>query len=406
MLKGGVCAVGFLLVSFCKVSSTYPVETYVQNLIKEKILSACAPVFVYGTTSQDRENSSLLQKALLAGIPAFSYVKDGTDASSLDHTNGAKPLPVQDDATWQQLLSRENEAGRLQDDAFEKENEAAREAIESIEESAAATGASSVFIPHERQVICDLENYRDFSALFEAFYAMDSNTMIGTKQLNLDSLLEPEVTIRKEEPGPQILIYHTHSQEGFADSVPGDASTTIVGAGEKLARLLTEEYGYSVLHHTGEYDVATRDGAYNRSLPALEQILEEYPGIQVIIDLHRDGIASDRRLMVELDGRPTAQFMFFNGLSRTKNTGDIEYLYNPYQAQNLALSFRLQLAANEYYPGLARKIYLNGYRYNMHLRPSILIELGAQTNTVEEIMNAVDPLAHILNLVFSGQTAQ
>ena len=70
------------------------------------------------------------------------------------------------------------------------------------------------------------------------------------------------------------------------------------------------------------------------------------------------------------------------------------------------MSFRLEMAAGEFYPGLTRKIYLNGYRYNMHLRKSLLIELGAQTNTVEEIMNAIDPLAHILDLVLSGESTQ
>lgn len=64
----------------------------------------------------------------------------------------------------------------------------------------------------------------------------------------------------------------------------------------------------------------------------------------------------------------------------------------------------MQLKAMEYYPKLTRKIYLKGYRYNMHLRPrSLLVELGAQNNTVEEAMNACEPLAHILHLVLSGE---
>ena len=43
----------------------------------------------------------------------------------------------------------------------------------------------------------------------------------------------------------------------------------------------------------------------------------------------------------------------------------------------------------------------------MHLKPRyLLVELGAQNNTVEEAMNACDPLAHILDLVLSGQTRQ
>ena len=92
----------------------------------------------------------------------------------------------------------------------------------------------------------------------------------------------------------------------------------------------------------------------------------------------------ETKLVMDLDGRPTARFMFFNGLSRTKKTGNISYLYNENQEDNLAFSFQMQMAAAQYYPGLTRKIYLKGYRYNMHLRPRyLLVELGAQNNTVE-----------------------
>ena len=109
------------------------------------------------------------------------------------------------------------------------------------------------------------------------------------------------------------------------------------------------------------------------------------------------------KLVMDLDGRPTARFMFFNGLSRTKKTGDISYLYNENQEGNLAFSFQMQLMAAQFYPGLTRKIYLKGYRYNMHLKEKyLLVELGAQNNTVEEAKNACDPLAHILDLVLDN----
>lgn len=396
--------------------------------IKEHVLSLCTPVFSFVMKDNTCDYENYFEEALLAEVPFFSY--------SYEESMG--DLPMQDETTWQKLLA-ENEvkAGNVanQDDATDLNeadlnmagsvsvNETAggweEQKAEDVEEAMTLAEAFLMenenakvlqpddylyeFIPHERQRIFNMDDYGEFSDLFKTFYAMDSNTMIGKEQLNVDTLLEPNVTIDKTAPGPQILIYHTHSQESYADSVPGDKSTSVIGAGDKLTKLLTENYGYSVLHHTGEYDVEDRDSAYSRSLPALEKILEENPSIQVIIDLHRDGVAADRKLAIDLDGRPTAQFMFFNGLSRTKNTGDIDYLYNPYQSDNLALSFQMQLAADEYYPGLARRIYLNGYRYNMHLRPSLLIELGAQTNTVEEIMNAVDPLAHVLDLVFSGK---
>lgn len=242
-----------------------------------------------------------------------------------------------------------------------------------------------------------------YNELVSNFYAIDNTTYLKEDYMNLDSLLHQDLSVNKDSKGPQILIYHTHSQETFVDSVPGDPSTSIVGAGEKLAKLLSEEYGFKVLHHTGEYDVESRDYAYTNSLPALEEILAQNPDIEVIIDLHRDAVREEQKLVMDLGGRPTARFMFFNGLSYIRKKGEISYLENEYIQDNLAFSFQAQVAANEYYPGIARKIYLKAYRYNLHLRPrSMLIELGAQTNTVEEIMNACEPLAHIISIVLGG----
>lgn len=246
------------------------------------------------------------------------------------------------------------------------------------------------------------ENLRDYEFVMEHFYTVDASTSpVALKEP--DKLLATDCTVDKSKEGPQILIYHTHSQEAFADSVSGDTTTTIMGAGARLAELLREEYGYSVYHHTGTYDVNSRDDAYAVAAPAIEEILNEYPQIQVIIDLHRDGVAENRHLVQEVQGIPMAQFMFFNGLSYSNKSGDLDYLPNEHLAENLALSLKMGIAANEYYPGLVRNNYLNAYRYNMHYRAkTLLIELGAQTNTVEEIMNSCEPLAHVLDMVLSG----
>lgn len=261
------------------------------------------------------------------------------------------------------------------------------------------------FTPHEKVREVTMEEMGDYDSLVKNFYIIDPSTMAGSNQLKAETFLSRDLSINKDagEDGPQILIYHTHSQEGFSDSRAGDPETSIVAVGEELTRILTQDYGYQVLHHNGEYDKKTRDDAYSKALPEIEEILRENPSIQVVIDLHRDEVPEGTRLVQEIDGKQTARFMFFNGLSRTKKTGDLDYLYNVYQEENLAFSFQMQLKAMEYYPGLTRKIYLKGYRYNMHLCPrSLLIELGAQNNTLEEAMNACGPLAHILDLVLSG----
>ncbi len=278
------------------------------------------------------------------------------------------------------------------------ENEAA--SMEQTQENAVQ---NTTFVRHELQNDVDLQAFSNYETLVDYFYTIDGNTMAGSDQLDVNKLMGKDLTLSKESEGPQILIYHTHSEEAFADSVPGDVGTTIVGVGEHLSEILRNEYGYEVLHHTGQYDVETRDDAYSNSLPDIERVLAENPSIEVIIDLHRDSMPEETKLVMDLDGRPTARFMFFNGLSRTQKTGNIAYLYNENLEENLAFSFQMQLKATEYYPGLTRKIYLKGYRYNMHLRPrTTLVELGAQNNTVNEAMNACDPLAHILDMVLSG----
>lgn len=248
----------------------------------------------------------------------------------------------------------------------------------------------------------NLAAYETTEDFIKAFYTVDNVTAAVPELFDLEVLSGMDMTMKQGNDKPQILIYHTHSQEAFSDSALGDVDTTIVGAGELLKNILSKEYGYNVIHHTGEYDVPSRDYAYSKALPALEKILEENPSIEVVIDLHRDGVAETTHLVTDLNGVKTAKLMFFNGLSYTKKNGPIGYLENKNLQENLAFSFQMQRAANEYYPGLTRKNYLNGYRYNMHLRgKSLLIELGAQTNTVEEIKNAIGPLAHILDIVLS-----
>ncbi len=244
---------------------------------------------------------------------------------------------------------------------------------------------------------------QDFDYLRQNFYQVDNTTTIGSSQLDVEKLLGTDLTLAENVDGPQILIYHTHSQEGYADSVEGDANTSVVALGAELSRVLEEKYGIQVLHHTGQYDVPDHANAYANALPNLEQILAENPSIEVVIDLHRDGVSATTHFVTEVNGKQTAQIMFFNGLSRTTSQGDLSYLPNPNIQDNLAFSFQMQLAAAEYYPGFTRKIYLKGYRYNMHLLPkSMLVEVGAQTNTFEEAKNAMEPLADLLALVLKG----
>ena len=224
--------------------------------------------------------------------------------------------------------------------------------------------------------------------------------------MKAEEFLARDFSLDRSEEGAQILIYHTHSQEEFADFHQGNREATIVGVGNYLTGLL-EQKGYQVLHDTSVYDLRDgtldRSGAYRYALEGITELLQQNPSIQVVIDLHRDGVKPGTRLVTEVNGKRTATIMFFNGVSETPE-GPIEYLRNPYRADNLAFSFQLKLCADACYPGFTRKIYIKGLRYNQHVRPaSTLIEVGAQNNTYEEAKNAMEPLAELLDEVLSGE---
>ena len=247
------------------------------------------------------------------------------------------------------------------------------------------------------------EKLADYDYLMKEFYAVHPSTTADDTLLNAETFLNMDLSIKREE-SPQILIYHTHSQETFAD-YPQKEDATIVGVGAYLTELL-EERGYGVIHDTTVYDVKNgkldRSQAYTYALEGIQGILQENPSIQVVLDLHRDGVEEGTHLVTEVNGKPTARIMFFNGTSQTPD-GPIEYLPNPNREANLAFSFQMQMKAEEYYPGLTRKIYLKGLRYNQHVRArTALIEVGAQTNTYAEALNAMEPLADILCRVLDG----
>ena len=285
-----------------------------------------------------------------------------------------KTLAVEDEDTYRLILKKQ----------AEDENEVLEDGtVKSNKEKTEETQTAKI---SEKK----LKNY---AYLRSHFYTVDQTTKTDAKELDAGKLLKKNMKIRKDGSKPKILIYHTHSQERYADSK--DEKTGVVGVGDYLTELLEEE-GFQVMHHKGEYDVGDRDHAYSKAAPSIQKIINDNPSIQVVIDLHRDGVGENTRLVTTQNGKKMAKIMFFNGLSRTTASGDIPYLKNPYISDNLAFSFQMQLAAAEYYPDFTRRIYLKGYRFNMHFCPkSMLVEVGAQTNTFEEAKNAMEPLADL-----------
>lgn len=356
---------------------------HIQKRILLQAQQMYLPALSWVNRAPEKGIDEWIREKALTWIPLISYTEDHPvyDASIEDEETLARILEAQ--ANDENVV---DENGNLIGEPDESETDAAA-AAPSVDTS--------------------IEKLRDFEYLLGNFYTVDSSTMIDSDLLNADDLLGRSMKIDTGTDGPKVLIYHTHSQEEFADSTPGDTSTSIVGVGEYLTQLLNEK-GIETIHDMGVYDIINgkldRSNAYEYAGEAVEKILAENPTIEVVIDLHRDGVAEGTHLVTEINGKPTAKIMFFNGLSRSRTNGNIDYLPNPYIQDNLAFSLQMQIDAENKYPGFVRHIYLRAYRYNLHLMPkSLLVEAGAQTNTVEEMMNAMEVLSEMLEDVLVGE---
>ena len=354
---------------------------------QEKLLTNAEEMYMPGLSylnrTPEKDVNELVMGQALGWFPLADY--------AADHIQGEQP--IEDEETVAKIL----EAQANDENAVDENGNLVGEPDES--EAAVQTVTPTVDM--------SIEKLRDFDYLLSNFYTVDSSTMIGPEQLNADDLLGRSMKIDNTTGGPKILIFHTHSQEEFVDSTPGDPATSIVGVGEYLTQLLNEK-GIETIHDTGVYDIINgqldRSNAYENAEASVRPLIEANPTLEVAIDLHRDGVAEGTHLVTEINGKPTAKIMYFNGLSRSRTNGDIDYLYNPYIQDNLAFSLQMQLASESLYPGFVRHIYLRAYRYNLHLLPkSLLIEAGAQTNTVEEMMNAMEVLSEILYNVIMGE---
>lgn len=369
--------------------------------------------------------SFIMQKNVYRQLPLFRFLerKAARDFQRKDPDTYAKIVENHTEYLGA-MVEKENEevrkeqekvVGQAQKEAADKQKKDSEKETEKSQRNKSVTATPEVTqavlvsnnIQPAPRIDLSPQTLADYNYLMNQFFIVDSQTTTNADQLNAAELLGEDLTIQKDAAKPQILLYHTHSQEAFADSKEGEVEDTIIGVGNYLTELLTKNYGYQVIHVTEAFDMESgeldRSAAYDYAGTYLETILEENPSIEVVIDLHRDGVPENRHLVTEINGKPTAQIMFYNGLSYTIARGNLDYLPNPYIQDNLAFSFQMEYQAAQYYPDFYRGIYLAGYRYNLHLRPrSVLVEAGAQTNTVQEVKNAMEPFADILNRVLQN----
>lgn len=223
--------------------------------------------------------------------------------------------------------------------------------------------------------------------------------------INIKQIMETPLKLEFSKKGPQVLIYHTHTTESFItnleqldqNGIPNrttDATNNVVRVGEELAQVLRKKYNIEVIHNSTIHNYPADTGAYGRSLNTATNILNSYPSIQIVIDIHRDGVDGDRlRTVTEINGKKAAKMMFVVG---TNATG----LNHPEWKENLKLAITLQNILDKKYPGITRPIYISENRYNQHLtNGTLIVEIGGDGNLISECLESTKYLAEVINEV-------
>lgn len=235
------------------------------------------------------------------------------------------------------------------------------------------------------------------------------------KTVDLESVAAggTSLSFRPAAEGPQVLIMHTHGTESFARdgtepyTETGTAHTTdtsynIIRVGEEIARIF-DQMGISVLHDTEIYDYPAYNGAYDRSRAGIEAVLEKYPTIRMVLDIHRDALVGEDgtiyKQVVEVDGEKVAQVMLLVGT----DDGGASF---PDWTEHLALAMEIQNRMNSLWPGLARPITLRSARFNQQLtKGSLLVEVGSHGNTLAEAIAGAQLFARAAGTVIKGHEA-
>lgn len=227
----------------------------------------------------------------------------------------------------------------------------------------------------------------------EVFGSVWAQNKTYEHDLDLEKVLNEPVDLTiTDKSKPHILIFHTHTtesymlldRENYSDAYitrSDDPKRNMVRVGDEICDQL-EKAGFAVIHDTNIYD-STYSGAYYRSEDQIDKYMEQYPEIQVILDIHRDAIKQSDGTMVAptavINGKKAAQIMIVSGCQEKDITDFPDWEYN------LRFAVQLQKYCQEMFPGLVRPLFFCAREYNMHKsRCSLLIEMGSDANTLDE----------------------
>lgn len=243
---------------------------------------------------------------------------------------------------------------------------------------------------------------------FDGVY-LKNNTSLS---VDIRSLLSEPLTFGIQKNGqPQVLILHTHTTETYLEtdcetytaaytSRSRDPKKNMIAVGEIVAKKLNDA-GIKTLHDTTEHDYPQYTGSYSNAAETISSYLKKYPGIKIVLDLHRDAISSGEtdkvKTVTEIEGKKAAQVMLVMG----SQSGGVTNF--PNWKENLKLAVRLQRVMEKKYPTLARPISLMSKNYNESFTTgSLLIEIGTDANSIAEAHTSAAMVGECLVSLLNG----
>ncbi len=293
---------------------------------------------------------------------------------------------------------------------------------EGSEESSAPTSSAAAEPPPEIRVeVPEVPEENRAELVHKTYAAGTSNLYIPLENgyiKNCTSLSRAEIEAQIQNPPyftiedtaePQVLIMHTHTTESYIpftgdyyDKTMSFRSTdngeNMAVVGDRIAREL-EAAGIGVIHDTTQHDYPSYNGSYDRSRETIARYLAEYPSIRVVLDIHRDAIASGEAVYsaeAEIDGRTAAQVMIISGC----DDGTMGY---PDYMKNLSFAAALQNQLEGDYPTLTRPVLFDYRHYNQDLTTgSLLLEVGSHGNTLEQAAYTGELIGKSLSRLLNG----
>lgn len=232
----------------------------------------------------------------------------------------------------------------------------------------------------------------------------------ANRKPNLENLLTQTLTWDLTGADPTVLIYHSHGTEAYTPTSDttyveegGDYRTlndqrNMLSVGDELTALL-EAAGIGVIHDRTCYDHPDYTAAYSNSRKGVKKHLEQYPSIQLIIDLHRDAAenadGSQWAPTASVNGQDSAKVMFVIGTD--------SYYQNAYWQANLSIALKLHVLMEKNHPGVTRPVDLRSQRFNQDLKAgTMIVEVGTAGNTLQEAKNAVSVVAEAIVQLAKG----